>query len=56
MSTKEANRRNRRVAIGFLFGLSLSWGSPVFGQLPGEVTVEPGTRTISRFQETFPSM
>ena len=47
MRTQERHRRIKRVALGFLFGLILSCGSPVFGQLPARVIVESKTRTIS---------
>ncbi len=47
MQTQGPDRRIKKVALGLLFGLILSCGSPAFGQLPARVVVESKTRTIA---------
>ena len=47
MQTQESDRRIKRVALSFLFGLIVSGGSPAYGQLPEKVIEESKTRSIS---------
>ena len=47
MRTREPNGSGRKRALGIVFRLILSCGSPAYGQLPKRVIVESKTRTIS---------